>query len=94
MSQWRHNIFILPQAFLFSEGFLYLNREGRADLMKKVKETLGKSKNAIEVLEFLKTARTVKRQMKLLRGLDLEEKETKIIKEVLDGVNKELSMFR
>lgn len=62
--------------------------------MKKDKDTLTASNNEIEVLEFLKTARTLKRQIKLVRGIDLERKEIEIINRVLTELSKEFALFK
>lgn len=62
--------------------------------MKKEKEILGNSNNAIEVLEFLKSARTLKRQLMLIRGIDLEVNEEEIIKTILLDLRKQFSLFK
>lgn len=62
--------------------------------MKKDKDTLTASNNETEVLEFLKTARTLKRQIKLVRGIDLERKEIEIINRVLIELSKEFALFK
>lgn len=61
--------------------------------MHKERAELEGSENIEEVLEFLKTARTLKRQIKLIRGIRLEDKEEKIIKNILEDVKKQFSLF-
>lgn len=61
--------------------------------MKKEKELLKDTINSVEVLEFLKGARTLKRQLKLIRGIKLDEKEEQVIKTILEDLKKQFSLF-
>lgn len=65
-------------------------------LMRQPKEKamLGNSKNVEEVIEFIKTARTLKRQIKLVRGINLEAEEEQVIKTVLEELKKQFLMFK
>jgi hypothetical protein len=62
--------------------------------MRKERKALADSENAIEVLEFLKSARTLKRQLMLIRGIQLDECEEQTIKTVLEDLRKQFSLFR
>lgn len=62
--------------------------------MKKEKKALEGTDNSTEVLEFLKSARTLIRQLKLIRGINLEAKEEEIIKTVLEDLRKHFSLFK
>lgn len=62
--------------------------------MKKEKKALEGTENSTEVLEFLKSARTLKRQLMLIRGINLESKEEEIIKTVLEDLRKQFSLFK
>ena len=62
--------------------------------MTKEKEKLKDQDNAEEILEFLKSARMLKKQIKLIRGINLTEREKQIISEVLDQLKKEFSLFK
>lgn len=62
--------------------------------MQKERKKLNGSINSNEVLEFIKTARTLKRQVKLIRGIRLEDKEEDSIKIVLEDLKKQFTLFR
>lgn len=62
--------------------------------MKKEKKALEGTDNSTEVLEFLKSARTLKRQLMLIRGINLEAKEEEIIKTILEDLRKQFSLFK
>lgn len=61
--------------------------------MKKEKLILKDTDNSVEVLEFLKSARTLKRQLQLIRGIKLDEKEEQVIKTVLEDLKGRFSLF-
>jgi len=62
--------------------------------MKKEKKALEGTDNSTEVLEFLKSARTLKRQLMLIRGINLEAREEEIIKTILEDLRKQFSLFK
>ena len=62
--------------------------------MQKEKKALAGEENIEEVLEFLKSARMLRKQIKLIKGLDLTEKEESVIKTVLKEVKEELILFK
>lgn len=62
--------------------------------MKKEKKVLEGTDNSTEVLEFLKSARTLKRQLMLIRGINLEAKEEELIKTILEDLRKQFSLFK
>lgn len=61
--------------------------------MTKEKEQLNGQENAEEVLEFLKSARMLKKQIRLIRGIELSEKEEYVVKEVLRELKMEFTLF-
>lgn len=62
--------------------------------MQKEKKLLSEEENVEEVLEFLKSARMLKKQIKLIKGIDLTEKEESIVKLVLKELKDELILFK
>lgn len=62
--------------------------------MLKEKKLLKEEENVEEVLEFLKSARMLKKQIKLIKGIDLTEKEESIVKLVLKELKDELILFK
>lgn len=62
--------------------------------MRKEKAKLKGQENIEEVLEFLKSARMLKKQIRLIRGIDLNEREEEVIKEVLGDLTKEFMLFK
>ena len=62
-------------------------------MIRKEKSELANSPNHAEVLEFIKTARTLKRQIKLVRGINLNDKEVEVIKKVLTELDVEFTLF-
>ena len=46
------------------------------------------------ILELLRTARIMKRQLKILKGMRLEEGEIKLLKEALESVEDDCNLFR
>lgn len=62
--------------------------------MTKEKEKLKGQENEEEVLEFLKNARMLKRQIRLIRGIELSEHEEKVVKEVLSELKKDFTLFK
>lgn len=62
--------------------------------MKNERTKLNESNNAEELLEFIRTARTLKRQIRLMRGIGLELEETDSIKLVLTDLKNEFALFR
>lgn len=61
--------------------------------MTKEKQELAGQENIEEVLEFLKSARMLKRQIKLIRGIKLTEKEEEVVEKVLKELKKAFSLF-
>lgn len=61
--------------------------------MTKEKQELVGQENIEEVLEFLKSARMLKRQIKLIRGIKLTEKEEEVVEKVLKELKKAFSLF-
>ena len=62
--------------------------------MLKEKKLLKEEENVEEVLEFLKSARMLNKQIKLIKGIDLTEKEESIVKLVLKELKDELILFK
>jgi hypothetical protein len=62
--------------------------------MTKEKEKLKGQENTEEVLEFLKNARMLKKQIRLIRGIELTEREEEVVKEVLSELKKEFTLFK
>ena len=62
--------------------------------LKKEKELLNGSSNFEEVLEFIKTARTLKRQVKLIRGISLETREEEVVKTILEDLRAQFTLFK
>lgn len=62
--------------------------------MTKEKEKLKDQENVEEILEFLKSARMLKRQIKLIKGINLTERENQVISEVLGQLKNEFSLFK
>lgn len=62
--------------------------------MQKEKKILKNEENIEEVLEFLKSARMLKKQIKLIRGIGLTEKEETVVKTVLKELKDELTLFK
>ena len=55
------------------------------------------SNNRIEkaaILELLRTARTLKRQLKILKGIKLQEEEQVLLSEVIEKVEEECKHFK
>jgi hypothetical protein len=61
--------------------------------MKKETKKLKNSNNAEEILEFIRTARTLKRQIRLVSGIELEQKETNTIKLALSDLKNEIAIL-
>lgn len=62
--------------------------------MTKEKEKLKDQENVEEILEFLKSARMLKRQIKLIKGINLTDQENYVIREVLGQLKNEFSLFK
>lgn len=62
--------------------------------MTKEKEQLKGSENVEEVLEFLKSARMLKKQIRLIRGISLEDREEEVVQQVLKELKKEFALFK
>lgn len=62
--------------------------------MKKEKDKLNGQEHIEEILEFLKSARMLKKQIRLIRGINLTEQEEKVVKEVLGELKKEFIFFK
>jgi hypothetical protein len=72
-----------------------LEKEKRTYMkMKKEKEKLNGQENVEEVLEFLKNARMLKKQIRLIRGIELTDREEEVVKEVLGELKKEFTLFK
>lgn len=55
------------------------------------------SKSRIEkaaILELLRTARTMKQQLKILKGISLREEERKLLREVIEKVEEDCKLFK
>ena len=48
----------------------------------------------VAILELLKTARTMKRQLKILKGMQLCAEERSLLKKVLESVEDDCNLFR
>lgn len=48
----------------------------------------------IAILELLRTARIIKRQLKILKGMRLVEEERKLLKDALESVEEDFNLFR
>jgi len=46
------------------------------------------------ILELLRTARIIKRQLKILKGMRLVEEERKLLKDALESVEEDFNLFR
>ncbi|MDF3003306.1 MAG: hypothetical protein K0Q48_3425 [Bacillota bacterium] len=46
------------------------------------------------ILELLRTARTMKRQLKILKGIALREEERKLLREVIEKVEEDCKLFK
>ena len=62
--------------------------------MTKDKVKLKGEEHIEEVLEFLKSARMLKKQIKLIRGIELSEFEEEEVKKVLGELKKEFTLFK
>ncbi len=60
----------------------------------KEKRMLQGEPNLTEVLELIKTARTLKRQVSLVRGIPTTKKEEEIIQKVLSDLKDQFSIFK
>lgn len=50
--------------------------------------------NQLATLELIKTLRTIKRQLKIMKGISLEKKEISLILEAIREVEAELNAFK
>ena len=62
--------------------------------MTKDKQKLSGQEHIEEVLEFLKSARMLKKQIRLIRGIELTDQEETVVKEVLGELKKEFTIFK
>jgi hypothetical protein len=61
---------------------------------KEQNEKLKESENSIILLEFVKNARTLIRQTKLIHGIKLKESDEDVLKSVLAGLKSTITLFR
>ena len=46
------------------------------------------------ILELLRTARTMKRQLKILKGIQLSDKERRLLQDVINRVEEDCKIFK
>lgn len=62
--------------------------------MGREKSLLKGEQNIEEVLEFLKSARMLRKQAKLIKGIQLSEKEETVVRTVLKAIRDEITLFK
>lgn len=53
-----------------------------------------KTVTELSLMELNKSARIMQRQLKLIRGMELSQKDRETVKEILDLLEKEINLFR
>lgn len=62
--------------------------------MTKLRKNHKLTKNETEVLEFLKTARELKRQIMLIKGIGLTSDEEQVVGKVLKELTSEMALYK
>lgn len=70
----------------------YLDRSVREKLRQE--NQTKKSIQELALLELTKNARILQRQLKLMKGMTLGEKEREMVKEIISSLEKEFNLFR